>query len=252
MDMSWNKGLSIVRHHTVTDHLKAMVGALNEAGLGVRVHPDPNAFADFVRKVDGHDPVSALDPAFVRLDASNFFWIQIMKDMVPVSIGATRLLHLPAWRGGLDRAFRDQSLFIDKTSPLTAPAFEMETTGISGRYAYTGGYYTHPDYQGRGLIGFVSQLIQARAFDLWRIDHAGGFVRANHEQLALNPASYGFRKLVRTKVSYCAGTARPENLTFVWIDRADLDARYRAIPAYRVREKPVDQQVFRFPDRKAG
>jgi hypothetical protein len=255
MDMSWLRGLRLNRQSAwfgsaqrsgksgAERHIAAMIEALNEAGLYARIHPGAEGFAAFTRRpdVEGHDPASPLDPEFIDLDRGNFFWVQIMESgLKPVAIGAARLIEAPARKGGLDRLLASQEIFSSKAPPLYAPALEMAPTGLCGLICYAGGYWVAPQYRQRGLIGFVSQLLLAHAFDRWDIDAAGGFVRPRHRRMALAPDKYSFKRALDTKTAYCVGTGAPEELIWVDVQAEELANRYATEPDYAVvREDPT-------------
>lgn len=241
MDMGWMTGgwMTGRRRRTMRGragrHIAAMIEALNEVGLYARIHSGAEGFASFTRRADveGHDPASPLDPEYVDLDPSNFFWIQVMEaGLKPVAIGAARLIEAPARKGGLDRLLATQEIFSTRAPPLYAPALEMAPTGLAGLICYAGGYWVAPRYRRQGLIGSVSQLLLAYSYETWGIDAAGGFVRPRHYQMALDPGKYSFSRAIKTRTPYCVGTGAPEELIWVDITGDELANRYASEPAY--------------------
>lgn len=214
-------------------HIAAMIGALRNAELGVRLHGDAEAFRAFALNHDGHEPASPLNHAYVQLDHRNFFWIQIIDAAQnPVAIAAARILNAPASAGGLDALIASQALFADRLPMLYTPPFFMPPTGLCGRMGYLGGGWTDPAWRGRNLIGFAVQLATAHMVRHHGIDHAVGFVRPAHQRLAMSRSGYGFTRQWQTRTEYCAGTGHAEVLHLAAISRQELLERYAAEPAY--------------------
>lgn len=216
-------------------HIGAMIGALNDAGLGIRLNADAPSFREFYCRMVGYEPASPLDTTFVRLDNRSFFWLQIQDAKHrPIGCAAGRLVLAPAWRGGLRRLLLSQSLFIDRGKPLWLSG-RAPDTDLSGRLGYVGGGWIHPSWRRHGLIGIAIQLVHAYMALHYRTDHNFGFVRPNHIPLGLGDDGYAFASADDAFSAYCPGTGFDEPLHLVRVSRAQLEQRYARPPAYGLR-----------------
>jgi len=216
-------------------HIGAMISALNDAGLGIRLNADAPSFRDFYCRMVGYEPASPLDATFVRLDTRSFFWLQIQDAKHrPIGCAAGRLVLAPAWRGGLQRLLLNQSLFMDRGTPLWLSG-RAPDTGLSGRLGYVGGGWIHPAWRRHGLIGIAIQLVHAYMALHYRTDHNFGFVRPNHIPLGLGEDGYAFASADDAFSAYCPGTGFDEPLHLVQVSRGQLAARYARPPAYALR-----------------
>jgi len=225
----------------INNHVASMIRHLLAAGFGVKCHTDPLQFRDFFRRVEGFDPASPLDAAFVELEPAKFFCVQILDpDRHPIAICCGRVIDAPWYRGGLQAWLRRQRIFADKAPPLWAPDIVVDgpAAKMHGRLGYVGGGWVmparpasgddpgHPGWRRRGLIGFAVQLVHAHLVGQLRCDHLIGFVRPYHRALSLSREGYGFHHEVRAAAPYFPGTGYDEELFFVHIGRDEVIARF--------------------------
>lgn len=226
--------------YNIDSHLAAIVRALLDAGMGIKLHPDPEAYRDFAKANEGHDPATPLDSAFVDISAKNFFWVQILSpEREAVAICAARCLDMPVWRGGLTRILNDQSFFNRRGALPFAPRMAVHGLNLHGKLGYIGGGWTHPQWRRKQLIGLAVQFAQATLVKSFRADHTFGFVRPKHIPLALSATGYGFCAAARAAVPYCLGTGFPEELYLAHAPRQSLLERYSEMPQYTVTEQPI-------------
>jgi hypothetical protein len=207
----------------------AMIRQLLANGLGVKCHTDPVQFREFFRQAEGYDPASPLDVAFVDLDPSKFFCVQILDPKHrPIGICCGRVIDAQWYRGGLQSWLRRQRLFADRSPPLWAPDIivEGEASRMQGRLGYVGGGWINPSWRNRGLIGFAVQLVHAQLVGHYRCDHLIGFVRPKLRGLALSEEGYGFRHETRAVSPYFAGTGYGEEMYFVYASRIEVMQRF--------------------------
>lgn len=196
-------------------HIAAQVCSFKSAGLTATIGNDADAYRAHVASIVGYNISTPLNSQFSTMDPRRFLWLRVSAPgNITVGVQCARLVHAPAWRGGLRRMLLNQQLFADRSAVLPvitqAPGFNL-----TGRLAYLGGGWVHPDHRGRGIMSLAVRLTAAHTLRLWDWDHCFALLRANHLSLALQPTGYGFTAATELPNAYWSGSAAPEDLFLV-------------------------------------
>jgi hypothetical protein len=119
----------------------------------------------------------------------------------------------------------DQSFFYGPEIPpapgspvaeVTAPSAPL----ITGKFAYSGALWVHPDYRGRHLAGLLPRVSRCYALAKWNTQHTVGMVSENNVAPRLL-ASYGYKK-IEPRFTITDLTPQPMSWSILWMDRDEL------------------------------
>ncbi|MFN3883286.1 MAG: hypothetical protein ACK4Q4_00830 [Rhodocyclaceae bacterium] len=221
----------------VDRHIAAMGAAFGAQGYKVQLNEDPQEYRRCVADIHGYSLTSPLDSAFVDVD-EHFLWLRVSDaagQLVGVEVG--RWLKAAAWHGGLNGLLLNGSFFGDRRRVLPVLR-QPPTVNLSGSLGYMGGAWISPDHRGRGLMSLIAKLTMAHLLRCFEIETIFGFIRQHHIGLALALDGYGFNSATELRWAYWAGSAAPESLYMIWIDRQALLERFEADPVYELKPLP--------------
>ena len=147
------------------------IAAFEGAGLRFSVESDLAAWAEVMRAAPSITAVSpSFDPEHSWLTPANAFWV-CLRDGSGQVVGCicSRLFETE----DMMQVIRSYRLFFDRKPVLDLRPLHLvapdEVPIMSGRVGYTGGYWLHPDWRGRGLSRLLPRINRAlalRHFDL--------------------------------------------------------------------------------------
>jgi hypothetical protein len=119
----------------------------------------------------------------------------------------------------------DQSFFYGSEIPPKPGSPVAEVTApsarhITGRFAYSGALWVHPDYRGRHLAGLLPRLSRCFALAKWNTQFTVGMVSENNVAPRLL-ASYGYKK-IEPRFTITNLTPDPMSWSILWMDRDEL------------------------------
>ena len=136
-------------------YVDKVVAAFDEAGLAFTVEGDLREWAETMRAAPSITAVSpSFDPDHSWLTPANSFWV-CLRDGSGQVIGCicSRLFETD----DMMQIIRSYRLFFDRKPVLDLRPLRLvapdDVPIISGRIGYTGGYWLHPDWRGRGPYG---------------------------------------------------------------------------------------------------
>lgn len=147
------------------------VTAFASAGLVFSVESELAAWADTMRNAPSITAVSpSFDPEHSWLTPANSFWVCLRDDSgKAVGCICSRLFETD----DMMQIIRSYRLFFDRKPVLDLRPLRLvapdDVPIMSGRVGYTGGYWLHPDWRGRGLSRLLPRINRAlalRHFDL--------------------------------------------------------------------------------------
>lgn len=165
--------------------------------------------------------ISTYDPRFNDLNAENSICLLARNDRD--EIVATQAIRLFDWTG-TNFAVETESmrLFYDDPKGSCLPGEHYRVSAIAarqlcGRIAFSGGSWYHPDYRGRGLLGYLSRSVRCMAATRWSHDYTVG-IMAEAIALAGVTKTTGFPSMDWTvdMVNSRVGTVRT---ALIWMDR---------------------------------
>ncbi len=164
----------------------------------------------------------------------DFLWLRVLdRDGNVVAVEVGRHLRASSWKGGLNAALKDGRFFGARRKVLPVVA-KPPTVNLTGSLGYMGGAWVSPDHRGNGLMSMVAKLTMAHLVRCFEIDTIFGFIKQHHIGLALNAGGYSFNSATELRWAYWAGSAKPESLFMIWVDRQALQERYEAVPIYEL------------------
>lgn len=102
------------------------------------------------------------------------------------------------------------------TAEITAPCAQT----ISGRFAYSGGLWVHPDYRGRHLTTLLPRFSRCFALAGWDTEFTVGMASEENFSSRL-VAAYGYEKIERRFTIHNLASV-PMSWAILWMNREDL------------------------------
>lgn len=211
-------------------YVDKVVAAFDEAGLAFTVEGDLREWAETMRAAPSITAVSpSFDPDHSWLTPANSFWV-CLRDGSGQVIGCicSRLFETD----DMMQIIRSYRLFFDRKPVLDLRPLRLvapdDVPIISGRIGYTGGYWLHPDWRGRGLSRLLPRINRAlalRHFDLDWLFSLGRdtetWARVAREELAMPNRFSCFD-------GYFPGRGEDGKYAVFYADRGDLLSVIRA------------------------